>query len=322
MALYSNGQPSPTSNIAQRDGGRDIGQFDPESFARNDLALDYGIEHAKKLKDWPALVKAVDAKIEEQRKFIAWRAACIQGVGQPKKNGPGTGTILSDAKIAEITGIRKQQAERMRSKLADPGQYRAYLLGSGYMAAFLEPAKNVRGTQGTGKNEEWFTPPKYIKLARAVLNEIDLDPATHEDAQTIVQAARYFTKKDDGLKHEWYGNVWLNPPYGKRLIAKFIAKLRDEWDAGRISEAICLTHNYTDTIWFQQKLVPVARAICFTQGRIKFQGDYIPDPTQGQAFTYLGNNSDLFIEVFTEIGFVAREIIPRRKPSALPRRAP
>jgi hypothetical protein len=30
-------------------------------------ALDYGIEEAKRIKDWSALIEAADAKIEEQQ---------------------------------------------------------------------------------------------------------------------------------------------------------------------------------------------------------------------------------------------------------------
>ena len=65
-----------------------------------------------------------------------------------------------------------------------------------------EAPKNVRGTKGGGENE-WFTPDEppwpIITMARKVLGEIDLDPATHEEAQATVRATQYFTKEDDGL---------------------------------------------------------------------------------------------------------------------------
>ncbi|HMF07231.1 MAG TPA: DNA N-6-adenine-methyltransferase [Methylocella sp.] len=198
----------------------------------------------------------------------------------------------------------------MGSKLAYPDQYRIYLLGSEYTAAFLQPVENVRGTMGTGNNE-WFTPPEYLVLVREVLGEIDLDPASSAEAQKIVRAKQFFDKGTDGLKQEWHGRVFLNPPYGRSLIGLFTAKLAAEWKAGRIESAITLTHNYTDPFWFQNDLVPSASAICFTCGRIEFLGDHVPDPTQGQAFCYLGQDVDLFGEVFTSIGFVAKELLPR-----------
>ena len=156
--------------------------------------------------------------------------------------------------------------------------------------------KTVRGTEGTGENE-WFTPPEYIKLARAVLGAIDLDPATSDEAQRIVQAAQYFTKADDGLKHEWRGHVWLNPPYAQPFIAEFASKMVAELRAGRVDAAIMLTHNYTDTAWFHE-LAGDASAICFTRGCVKFySGDDIAAPTQGQAFTYFGDEVEKFKRV-------------------------
>lgn len=92
---------------------------------------------------------------------------------------------------------------------------------------------NIRGTQGTGENE-WFTPLEYIKLARGVLGDIDLDPASSDEAQRIIQAAQYFTKADDGLKQEWRGRVWLNPPYAQPFIAEFASKMVAERCAGRV----------------------------------------------------------------------------------------
>ena len=163
---------------------------------------------------------------------------------------------------------------------------------------------NVRGTQGTGE-AEWFTPKEYIDLVRAVLGTIDLDPASHPQAQEIVQAAQYFTKEQDGLQREWHGNVWLNPPYAQPFIAQFAAKLSEELRAKRVTAAIMLTHNYTDAEWFQS-LAKLADAICFNQGRVKF---YQPDgtlaqPTQGQAFFYFGAHVRTFAEKFGSVGFV------------------
>jgi hypothetical protein len=102
------------------------------------------------------------------------------------------------------------------------------------------------GAVGTGDNF-WFTPAKYIRLARQVLGEIDLDPASHELAQRQIKAKRFHTPEDDGLKHEWHGRVWLNPFFGHPHIEHFTDKLIAEYHAGRVTEAILLTQNYTDT---------------------------------------------------------------------------
>jgi phage N-6-adenine-methyltransferase len=166
---------------------------------------------------------------------------------------------------------------------------------------------NVRGThQSTGENE-WFTPAEDIERARTVLGAIDLDPASHEAAQEIVQAARYFTKADDGLTQEWHGRVWLNPPYAQPLIADFVAKMCSERAAGRVTAAIMLTHSYTSSVWFQEA-ASVSDAICFPRRRIEFQeldGDKA-NPTQGQAFFYFGENVAGFVAQFAAVGFVVQ----------------
>jgi phage N-6-adenine-methyltransferase len=161
---------------------------------------------------------------------------------------------------------------------------------------------NVRGTQGTGENE-WFTPPEHIQLARAVLGEIDLDPATHETAQLMVRATRYFTKADDGLAQEWHGRVWLNPPYAEEEIEDWVMKMLEERAAGRVTAAIMLTHTYSSSAWFQSALA-VTDAICFARKRVKF---YKPrgkpaNPTQGQTFFYFGDETDKFLRAFRTLG--------------------
>jgi len=171
-------------------------------------------------------------------------------------------------------------------------------------AAEIATGKHVRGTFGTGENE-WYTPQEYIEAAREVLGEIDLDPATSEAAQEKVRASHIFTEADDGLVQKWHGAVWLNPPYSQPLISEFMAKIVQERVAGNCKAAITLTHNYTDTKWFQDAAKEAA-AICFTRGRIKFYSPsgVIAAPTQGQAFMYFGPDTGAFRRVFSQFGLV------------------
>ena len=158
---------------------------------------------------------------------------------------------------------------------------------------------------GTGENE-WYTPPKYIEMARRVLGGIDLDPASNEAAQRVVKASQYFTAADNGLLKEWHGRVWLNPPYSQPLIYEFVTKLIEERSAERVSSAIMLTNNYTDTSWFHAAL-EIADAVCFTRGRISFinkEGDPYGTPAQGSAFFYFGDAVPAFAQAFIEAGSV------------------
>ena len=164
--------------------------------------------------------------------------------------------------------------------------------------------KKVRGTQGTGDNE-WYTPREWLIRARDVLGEIDVDPASNLKANAEVRAKKFFTAEEDGLKQEWIGRVWCNPPYSQPAIGFFAEKMVSEVQKGNTTEAIMLTHNYTDTKWFQH-LMTKASAVCFTAGRVKFyNGDgEVAAPTQGQAFTYFGSNVEQFWEIFADYGTV------------------
>lgn len=158
--------------------------------------------------------------------------------------------------------------------------------------------------QGTGENE-WYTPEQYIEAARELLGEIDIDPASSEIAQKTVKARQFFTVDDNGLDREWNGRVWLNPPYAQPAIHNFMQKTVEEFQSGRMTEGVALTHNYTDTQWFHIA-AKAAEAICFTRGRIGFlspEGKKAA-PTQGQAFFYFGNRPEDFADSFCKFGFV------------------
>jgi hypothetical protein len=138
--------------------------------------------------------------------------------------------------------------------------------GTGEVLSIVGTLRQRRpaGARGTGNNE-WYTPEKYIELARNVLGGIDLDPASNAVAQSVVRARRSFTKEEDGLQQEWHGRVWLNPPYSRGLMSAFIDKLVSELTSGRTSAAILLTHAFTDTAWFHLA-ARHAQAIAFKKG--------------------------------------------------------
>lgn len=66
------------------------------------------------------------------------------------------------------------------------------------------------------QTDSHYTPKVYLDAVREVLGGVDLDPASSETANETVQATNYFTEDQDGLSQRWYGNVFCNPPGGKR----------------------------------------------------------------------------------------------------------
>ncbi len=157
------------------------------------------------------------------------------------------------------------------------------------------------------ENDEWYTPPEWLSMAREVLGEIDLDPASNTIAQDNVKASQFFTIADDSLNRKWLGRVWLNPPYSKGKMDAFVSKLCDEHRCGNVSEAILLTHNSSDTGWFHTAARD-SRLVCFTRGRVNF---LTPEgrrekggSTQGQCFFYFGDSGGEFYRVFKEAGLV------------------
>lgn len=166
-----------------------------------------------------------------------------------------------------------------------------------------EPEPKAHVSHATGQHE-WYTPPEYIDVVKAVLGGIDLDPASSAEAQKFVKAKRYFTVEDDGLSKPWKGRIWLNPPYGSGVIDKFTDKLVVHYEAKDVSSAILLTNNATETEWYA-RAAKAASAVCFPFGRISYldaSGQPENTPLQGQSLLYLGDDSAKFCETFKNIG--------------------
>jgi hypothetical protein len=152
---------------------------------------------------------------------------------------------------------------------------------------------------------EWYTPARYPDAERDVTGGIDLGPASSVLANKTIRATAIFTREDDGLAHDWWGRVWLNPPYGVDS-GLFTSKLVAEYRAGRVTAAVLLLNAYGfDNDWFQ----PLWEwPICFTDHRIQFTSPQRESggPANGNIFVYLGPDPEKFARRFREFGTVVR----------------
>lgn len=173
----------------------------------------------------------------------------------------------------------------------------------------VEPTKaalareiNTRLNSFSGDNE-WYTPAKYIEMAREVMGSIDVDPASNDYAQETVRAKAFYTEANSGLGKDWHGKVWMNPPYSNPEIQNFVQHLLDQLSKGNVTEAIVLTNNSADTAWHHE-LAGMAACWCITRGRIRFESRTRASnsPAMGQSIFYFGPHADRFAEIFGEVG--------------------
>lgn len=150
---------------------------------------------------------------------------------------------------------------------------------------------------------EWYTPPKYIEMAREVMGEIDLDPASNAIAQEWIKAKYFYTQEEDGLIQRWFGNVWVNPPYGRKYPRLFLERAIERYNSGEIQQAILLL-NRTGASWYL-RLKDKCTAICQASKRIAFmspEGVQEKSPRYYNDFLYLGESTLEFQRVFGHIG--------------------
>ena len=113
----------------------------------------------------------------------------------------------------------------------------------------------------TSKTDDWATPQDFFNELNKEFN-FTLDVCASEEN---AKCAQYFTKEIDGLKQEWHGTCFMNPPYG-REISKWMEKAYKSSLEG--ATVVCLVPSRTDTKWWHE--YAMKGQIRFIKGRLKF----------------------------------------------------
>ncbi len=299
--------------------------------AKNAIAQCKTIDEVKEIRDkaeaMRAYAKQAHESLEMQNDIAEIKIRAERRAGeilsetdlQHGSRGVGKKVELHDVTTLADLGIQQHESSRWQ-QIADipEKQFENHIQETKQAkeelttASTLRLAKEIKGkpealvTKFTGEQEN-YTPENIIKAVYDVIDNIDLDPASCEFANKIIKADEFFTEDIDGLKQDWLGNIFLNPPYQMPEIRLFTDKLIEQLP--NISQAIVLTNNNTDTLWFH-KCANNAEMLCLTKGRINFYKTDVDKtyPTNGQAFFYFGKHRDRFASIFKNIGIIVQVI--------------
>lgn len=148
--------------------------------------------------------------------------------------------------------------------------------------------------QHSSESNEHYTPSEIIEICRETMGGIDLDPASCKLANVeLVHATTYLTKEEDGLRCQWHGRVFCNPPGGKyRFVdgryvpvgpkggpgessaATWFYKAATEWKIGR-TEVVCFLGFTLELLRITQARPPSAAhfPFCLLKARTDFLKD-------------------------------------------------
>lgn len=115
--------------------------------------------------------------------------------------------------------------------------------------------------------QDWNTPKSLFEKLNTEFR-FDWDISASTDNALCKQ---YYTKETDGLKQNWTGLCWCNPPYGDKSskMVDWIKKAYNDTQIDPNLTVVMLIPARTNTRWFHQYCMKAAE-VRFICGRPKF----------------------------------------------------
>lgn len=143
----------------------------------------------------------------------------------------------------------------------------------------------------TSKKKDYETPQDLFDALNEVFHFTTDVCATAENTK----CANFYSPTEDGLVQTWTGNCWMNPPYGKMIIDKWVEKALASTKNG--TTTVCLLPARTDPAWWHD-YVSKATHIEMLKGRLRFGGgkNQAPFPSVIVVFAPAGTQLPLLME--------------------------
>ena len=132
-------------------------------------------------------------------------------------------------------------------------------------------------------SDEWETPQDLFDALDAEFH-FTVDVAASDEHH---KCERYYTKEQDGLSQDWGGEVvWCNPPYGKRVMDKWIEKAYRECRTDG-TVVVLLIPARTDVAYFHRFILHRSE-IRFIRGRLKYNNAKYNAPFSSMIVIFRG----------------------------------
>jgi len=148
----------------------------------------------------------------------------------------------------------------------------------------------------TTGSDEHDTPAEFFAPIADAVGGFDFDPCASESSDLADENNRL----EGGLSTEWFGKVFLNPPYSE--VGEWMEYARYSHKHNHTDLTVALVFARTGTQWFHNHAT-TADMLCFVEGRLSFgdQDNSAPAPSMVAVW---GDYPDELEQVLERTGLV------------------
>jgi len=275
-AMAEAGNPWAVKTLREKQE-RHVVKFNPKQTIVTQAEASSVISYAQKVKDWPALEKAVAIKIEDQREHVAWWDETVRPAGGDRKSAdqvPKDAHLISYEEAEAETSIDHRVVSRWRKGLSDVDAYRLRMYGRAYAAAMGLDQKTAKTWRQSAASR---TLPSDCRLICADVATVEIEPQSVDLILTDPPYPEKYLSVYETLARR--APSWLKPggsllcmcgqSYLPKILALMTPHIRYHWTLGY------LTPGQKTKIWQRNIHTSWKPVFWFVNGAYK--GDWVGD---------------------------------------------